>query len=72
MKEVLRLDSGVLVTDGDVYRVEEESSFAGEGESWRCRLIDLALSLSDLRDIMEVVICVILLFRGKYNNRGRI
>lgn len=72
MKEVLCLDSGVLVTDGDVYRVEEESSFAGEGESWRCRLIDLALSLSDLRDIMEVVICVILLFRGKYNNRGRI
>lgn len=31
MEEVLRLDSGVLVTDGDVYRVEEESSSAGEG-----------------------------------------
>lgn len=31
MQELLRLDSGVLVTDGDVYRVEEESSSAGEG-----------------------------------------
>lgn len=44
----------------------------GREGPWRCRLVDLALSLSDLRDIMEVVICVILLFRGKYNNRGRI
>lgn len=37
----------------------------GREEWWRCRLVDLELSLSYLRDIIEVVICVIPLFRGK-------